>query len=171
MLLLGRYPLMNRFGAILARSIGTVAVGAAFTVFCLPGVSWATLGGSSGSIDSDQTQMQGTRRTIAGNLYTIHEITAATGTVVREFVSLDGTVFAVAWQGPRVPDLRQLLGSYFEPYAQAAQMQGGARAGRRPMTVNQTGLVVQAGGRIRAFTGRAYVPQMLPAGVKLEEIQ
>ena len=144
---------------------------AVFALCCFPSLSWATLGGSSGSIDSDQMQMQGTRRTIAANLYTVHEIKAATGTVVREFVSQEGTVFAVAWQGPRVPDLRQLLGSYFEQYAQAAQTQGGARAGRRPMMVKQAGLVVQVGGRVRAFTGRAYLPQLLPAGVSLEEIQ
>lgn len=166
---------MDRFSAILARAFWKVAVGGLFTLFCIPCLSWATLGGSSGSIDSDQVQMQGTRRMIAANLYTVHEIHGATGTVVREFVSPEGTVFAVAWQGPRVPDLRQLLGSYFEQYAQAAQSsqaaQGGVRAGRRPMTVNQAGLVVQVGGRVRAFTGRTYVPQLLPAGVKLEEIQ
>ena len=108
---------------------------------------------------------------IAASLYTVHEIKAATGTVVREFVSPQGTVFAVAWHGPRIPDLRQVLGSYFEQYAQAAQAQSGVRAGRKPMTVNQTGLVVQVGGRVRAFTGRAYVPELLPTGVKIEEIQ
>src|SRR6202451_168485 len=117
----GKYSFIPGFKAALKRAVVKLAPGAVFTLFCFSSVCGATLGGSSGSIDSDQAQMQGTRRKITAELYTVHEIQAATGTVVREFVSPEGTVFAVAWHGPRVPDLRQLMGSYFEQYAQAAQ--------------------------------------------------
>jgi hypothetical protein len=95
--------------------------------------------------------------------------------VVREYVSATGEsagkVFALAWQGPWPPDIRQLLGSYFEQYAQAAKAQTAVRLGRRPLIIEQAGLVVQIGGHPRAFTGRAYVPGMLPAGVGAGEIQ
>jgi hypothetical protein len=133
--------------------------------------AWASLGGDTASVQADQVHMQGNRRTMVAKSYTIHEIQAATGTVVREFVSAEGKVFGVAWQGPWPPDMRQLLGSYFDQFVQAAKSRGGARMGRRPLVINQPGLVVQTGGHMRAFAGRAYVPEMLPSGVGAENIQ
>jgi hypothetical protein len=115
--------------------------------------------------------MQGSRRTMVAKSYTVHEIQVATGTVVREFVSPEGKVFGVAWEGPWPPDMRQVLGSYFDQFVQAARSRGGARMGRRPLVINQPGLVVQTGGHMRAFAGRAYVPEMLPSGVGAENIQ
>ncbi|MGA8188953.1 MAG: DUF2844 domain-containing protein, partial [Candidatus Sulfotelmatobacter sp.] len=64
-----------------------------------------------------------------------------------------------------------LLGSYFEQYRQAAKAQSRVRIGRRPLMIQQPGLVVQIGGHPRSFAGRAYVPEMLPSGVRVEEIQ
>jgi hypothetical protein len=43
--------------------------------------------------------------------------------------------------------------------------------GRRPLVIEQPGLVVQIGGHPRAFAGRAYVPEMLPTGVRTEDVQ
>ena len=80
-------------------------------------------------------------------------------------------MFAVAWQGPWPPDMRQLLAAYFVEYQQALQSQTNSRAGRRPLTIQQPGLVVQSGGHMRSFAGRAYIPQMLPQGVSAEEIR
>jgi hypothetical protein len=133
--------------------------------------AWAALGGDTASIQGDQLQMQGTRQTISAPSYTVHEIQAATGVVVREYVSSSGMVFGVAWHGPWLPDLRQLLGSYFEQYVQAAKAQSGAGMRRRPLMIEQPGLVVQSGGHLRAFSGKAYVPDMLPTGVRAEDIQ
>ena len=133
--------------------------------------AFAALGGDASSVQADQSHMQGSLRTTQTEAYTLHEIRAATGTVVREYVSSSGKVFAVAWQGPWPPDMRQLLATYFAPYQQALQSQANARAGRRPLLIQQPGLVVQAGGHMRSFAGRAYLPQMLPQGVSAEEIR
>ena len=43
-----------------------------------------------------------------------------TNTTVNEYLSANGTVFAVSWRGPRPPDLSQLLGPYFAEYQTAA---------------------------------------------------
>jgi uncharacterized protein DUF2844 len=142
---------------------------AALILGALP--AWASLGGDRASVDADQVHLQGTRTTKTAESYTVHEIQASNGTVVREYVSAEGKVFAVAWNGPWMPDLRQLLGNYFEQYVQAAKAQNAARPGRRPLMIEQPGLVVQVGGHPRAFTGRSYVPEMLPAGVQAEEIR
>ena len=133
--------------------------------------AFAALGGDTSSVHSDQAHMQGSLRTTQTGAYTLHEIQAATGTVVREYVSPSGKVFAVAWQGPWPPDMRQLLAAYFVEYQQALQSQTNSRAGRRPLTIQQPGLVVQSGGHMRSFAGRAYIPQMLPQGVSAEEIR
>lgn len=133
----------------------------------------AALGGDASTIQADQVHMQGTRRIIPAESYTVHEIQGASGTVVREYFSSQGIVFAVAWHGLWQPDMRQILGSYFEPYAQAVRSQRNAssRLGRRPLVIEQPGLIVQSGGHPRSFAGKAYIPDMLPASVRTEDIQ
>jgi len=133
--------------------------------------AFAGLGEAASSVQADQAHMQGSLRTTQTEAYTVHEIKAATGTVVREYVSTSGKVFAVAWQGPWPPDMRQILAGYFEQYQQAVQAQASARAGRRPLLIEQPGFVVQSGGHMRSFAGRAYIPEMLPQGVGKEEIR
>jgi len=133
--------------------------------------AWAALGGDFASVQADQVHMQGSRQIRAAATYTVHEIQAATGTVVREYATNEGKVFAVAWRGPWPPDMRQLLGTYFEQYAQAAKAQSGNRMGRRPLTIEVPGLTVQLSGYSRSLAGRAYVPEMLPSGVRAEDIQ
>jgi hypothetical protein len=137
--------------------------------------AWAALGGDITSVQSDQLRMEGTVRTTAKVSYAVHEIQSSAGTIVREYVASTGSsagkVFAVAWQSPWPPNMRQLLGSYFEQYLQAAKEQDASRLGRRPIMIDQPGLVVQIGGHPRSFTGRAYVPQMLPSDVRVEDIR
>jgi hypothetical protein len=128
----------------------------------------ATLGEDASSVPVDQAQMQATLQITSAAKFAIHELHLPSGTVVREYVSPAGMVFAVSWQGPVLPDLQQVLGRYFEQYVQAAQTQDGAAGSR---ATQQPGLVVQTGGHMRAFFGKAYVPQMLPRGVLSEEIQ
>ncbi len=67
--------------------------------------------------------------------------------------------------------MRQVLANYFAQYQQAAQAQANLHAGRRPLLINQAGLVVESGGHMRSFTGRAYIPDILPEGVKTEAIR
>lgn len=132
----------------------------------------AGLGEDASSVQADQSHMQAGLRTTEAEAYTVHEIQAPTGIVVREFVSpTSGKVFAVAWQGPWPPDMRQILASYFAQYQQSAQTQANSHPGRRPLVINQPGLVVQSGGHMRSFAGRAYIPEMLPPGVSAEAIR
>jgi hypothetical protein len=128
----------------------------------------ATLGEDVSSVQADKTQMQDTLQITSAAKFAVHEIRVPSGIVVKEYVSTAGMVFAVSWQGPSMPDLQQVLGRYFEQYTDAAKTTVGGR-GRR--VIQQPGLVVQSGGHMRAFFGRAYAPQMLPGGVVAEDIQ
>jgi hypothetical protein len=97
-------------------------------------------------------------------------LTGESGTVVREYVSPSGNVFAVAWQGQFFPDMHQLLGTYFNQYSAAVKANKEARVGRHPLNLQLPGLTVQLNGHMRAYHFRAYVPQQIPAGVKQEEL-
>jgi len=131
----------------------------------------AALGGDTVSILADQGKMQGTRKQIKVGSYAVQEIQAQNGTVVREYQDADGKVFAVAWHGPFLPDMQEILGSYYDQYAQARQTEIAVRRGRHPVVISQPGLVVQIGGHPRWFIGKAYIPAKLPQGLRAEDIQ
>lgn len=147
------------------------ALGIAIAAVALPFSACASLGGDLTSVHDDQTKMQGTLRTTSNDSYNVNEIQALNGITVREYVSLSGNVFAVAWQGHSHPDLRQVLGANYDAFAQAVQAQRAQRRGHGPLLIQQPGLVVQLGGHMRSLMGRAYLPQSLPAGVRPEEIR
>lgn len=107
----------------------------------------------------------------AASSYTVRETRLASGTVVREYVGQDGTVFGVAWQGQQMPDLSALLGTYFPQYIAGLKANRAAGAVRGPAAVEQSGLVVHSGGHMGAFSGEAWLPQALPAGVSTSDIQ
>lgn len=129
----------------------------------------ASLGGTVSSVESDRAHLKGTVRMVSGNTYTMHEIAAPTGTKVREFVSANGVVFGVAWDGPALPDMHQVLGNYFSEYKQAAQEQRNRRRG--PLMIETPRMVFQLSGHPRSFHGRAYLPQDVPTGVKTDDVQ
>jgi hypothetical protein len=146
-----------------------LGIGAA--VLALSPLSSAELGGGMNSVAADQARMKATVRSTQKTDYAVHELQADSGTVIREYVSSAGKVFAVAWSGPFLPNLRQILGTYFTPYSEALRAAKAHHPGRGPALIQQPGLVVQSGGHMRAFSGRAYVPQMLPQSVTAEEIR
>jgi hypothetical protein len=129
----------------------------------------AELGGSAASVEADQQHLMAQRRTLAAAAYTVQEIQMPSGTVVREYVSPAGIVFAVTWNGPQVPDLRQLFGSkYFVEVQDAARAR---RPSHGPQRIEQAGLVVESGGHMGSYFGRAYVPQLVPQGVSVNEMR
>ncbi|HEX7935185.1 MAG TPA: DUF2844 domain-containing protein [Paraburkholderia sp.] len=104
--------------------------------------------------------------------YTVRQTTLGNGTVVREYLAADGTVFGIAWSGPQMPDLNDLLGNYFPQYVAGVKAARAARGGGRgPVAVDQSTLAVQSGGHMGAFSGRAWLPPALPAGVSSSDIQ
>lgn len=143
---------------------------ALLTIALLPPAALAALGGDVPSVQSDQSRLQAVRRATLSNGYTIHELTTANGLTVREYATVQGRIFAVSWQGPFMPDLQQLLGAYFPSFKLAVDERRAA-GWRGPVSIRQDDLVVQSGGRMRAFSGRAWVPSLLPPQVAAEQIQ
>ena len=131
--------------------------------------AFAALGGDAASVQADQAHINASLRVSQTNGYAVHELHSPTGSVVREFVSSSGKVFAIAWQAPSLPDLRQLLGPYFDEFQKAAALS--RKPGRAPLVVQHSGLVVQLGGHMRNFTGRAYLPDQVPSSARMEDIR
>ena len=164
-----KYPTFSSLHRLMPVGLYTAIF--SITIFVIATPAFAALGDDASSVQTDMAHMQGSLRTTQSQAFTVHEIAAATGTTVREYASSSGKIFAVAWDGPWLPSMRQLLSSYFAQYQQALQANGPAYAGRRPLRIEQPGLVVQSGGHMRFFFGRAYIPQMMPQGVRAEDIR
>src|ERR1700759_4419148 len=102
--------------------------------------AFATLGEPEVTVQNDVTLARATiKSSQERDSYRVHEIQLPSGTVMREFVGLDGKVFAVTWQGPTRPDLRQALGQYFDAYLSAPRSKF---ADRRHVQVQQGDLIV-----------------------------
>jgi hypothetical protein len=128
----------------------------------------AALGESVDSVERDQRRLEGQLRSVALPGYSIHQITREDGLTVKEFVSPRGTVFGVSWAGPAMPDLSQLLGKYYADFQRAAQSRARRRA---PIAVRIGDLVVESGGHMRSFRGRAYVDSLVPNTVSAAVVQ
>jgi Protein of unknown function (DUF2844) len=127
----------------------------------------AALGGGASSVEADSAHMKGTVRVSPQANFTVHEIETSAGIVVHEYLSLEGKVFAVSWRGPGIPDLRQLLGSYYGSFEQAAST---TAHNHHNLAVETPDVVVQSSGHTRAFSGRAWAPALLPQNFSLNDI-
>lgn len=136
--------------------------------FSLPAM--ASLGGNVSSIQADTAHMSATVNQTSANNYQEHQLQSPAGTVVNEYLSSSGTVFAVTWHGPFMPDMQQILGPYFQQYSEALSSQP-RQYGHRPLNIKQPGLVVETSGHMRAHWGRVYVPALVPEGVSAEQLQ
>jgi len=144
------------------------ALGALLIAALGPRIASATLGEPEVTVQTDVARAHASIKSSQDRAsYRVHEIQLPSGTVMREFVAPNGTVFAVAWQGPTRPDLRQALGQYFDTYNSAPRSK---LADRRHVQIQQGDLVVQAGGHMRALSGRAYLLSAVPSGVNLGDL-
>lgn len=150
------------------RGLRAIAGGLAAALLA-PGLALAALGQDGSSVESDRVQLKAQRNITQSSGYSVHELTLPGGTKVREYLSPNQQIFAVAWNGPSIPDLQQLLGAHFARYQSAAAR--AARGLRRPVVLQEPDLVIQSNGHARAFSGVAYLPQQMPSGVSAEQIR
>ncbi|SAK59104.1 hypothetical protein AWB76_02683 [Caballeronia temeraria] len=143
-----------------ATCLGVFVMGASACAHAQLGTTGAAAAGTQGDV-VHQAQ---------GGLVQYHETTDANGIVVREYVDSSGTVYAVSWRGPAMPDVQSLLGGYFETFRQGANASAGD-AGLHTSRVASGDLVVENRMRLREFTGRAWLVSALPPGVTSTDIQ
>jgi hypothetical protein len=138
-----------------------------FAAACAAAPALAALGGDATSVETDRVSMKGALRVTPGVDYSVHEIETASGTVIHEYVSAAGKVFAVSWRGPGVPNLPQLLGSYSEQLRQAATL---PHYNHHRMNIETPDVVMQSRGHLRTHSGRAWAPALLPQNFSPKDI-
>jgi len=135
------------------------------------GNAMAMLGGTLDTVEADQVRLGAARQVAPVGALTQHTLSMPGGASVREYTTSGGLVVGVTWTGPGAPNFKQLFGdAYFSRFT-AAQSQKRAIAHTR-FAVQDPDLVIESsGGMHRLFSGRAYLPQALPAGVSPDQIQ
>ena len=131
------------------------------------GNAWAALAGDLASVNSDAQAFGASTNTsqtvnAAAKVYTQ---SLPSGVTVRQYVDASGLVFAVGWEGPVLPDFERLLGTSFQAYAVAVRQQ------KRGVNIQTPDLVIESGGMMRSFVGRAYLPGKLPANLTARDIR
>jgi hypothetical protein len=114
-----------------------------------------------------------TSSSAASAAYSVNTVTLASGTVVREYVDTSrNQVFGVVWQGPRMPNLRDVLGASYNTFTTPTNDDTGPKfMGLSSRVLRSPSLVVLSQGHLGMFSGKAYLPASLPAGVTASDIQ
>jgi hypothetical protein len=133
------------------------------------GSALASLGGSYASVVADRAHVAALLHSTAMGAGVVHRLTLPNGAVRREFADANGSVFAITWAGRSKPDLRQLLGPYFQQFQTGSASPTGRRT-HRPLSLRASDLVVHSGGANGAFWGYAYLPEQLPNGFSLTQL-
>lgn len=126
--------------------------------------AFARLGEQADTVGADMGHMRIHNHQVSTSKgQAVHTLDLANGDTVKEYVNADGVVYAVGWNGPGKPDLRDLLGSHFAVFQQdnASARRRGIRSAPR---VVRSDLSVVTGGHPGSFWGMAWLPQAAPAG-------
>ena len=87
----------------------------------------ATLGEPESSLTAETQLNRASIKQSDYGSYRVHEMQLPSGTVLREYAAPDGKIFAVTWNGPFIPNLKQTLGSYFAEFSAEAPAAHGTR--------------------------------------------
>ncbi len=127
-------------------------------------------GASSPNPRSAISKVQAVTQPAAAAGFSAQEVQFENGTTVTEFLSPNGTVFAIRWAGPVLPDLSYFLGKSFNAFKQETDRVRKAGSHGSPVNMKLDSLVVNSSGRMKSFVGHAYVPSLVPPGVNIKEI-
>jgi hypothetical protein len=132
--------------------------------------AWAVLGQNEATVTTDQQQMKSEDHVQDLQAYKVHELTTANGPTVREYVSPQGVVFGIAWQGRSMLNVTGFLGTYVENLQTATPSQTQIRH-LRGVTVKTSDFVFTNFCRMRICTGKAYVPSLVPNNISAEVVR
>jgi Protein of unknown function (DUF2844) len=148
----------------------------ALLIFCVLGLSFtppavAELNGTVSSVDIDREYVRGEVTATPQSGCTIYEIKDGNGTLIREYVSPTGRVFAIAWEGHFVPEMEHFLGSLFQEYSTAIYAGHPSHGWRQSVLIYTPTLTFENGGHLGWYFGRAYVPSNVPNTFRVEDIR
>lgn len=139
--------------------------GCALALLAWMPVGHAALGGNVSSLVTEQDAFGAAFAVARASAYSVHSLTSPAGVRIRQYADASGFVFAVAWDGPVLPNLELLLGTTFSAYAQ------GQRQRSRGVRIQTPALFLESAGMMRAFFGKGVLTERLPANVSVQDIQ
>lgn len=137
----------------------------------MPGnASGSTVSASSGVAVSAKAAVASGATASSAASYTISKTVMDNGTTLSEYATPAGLVFALSWEGPFMPDLSSLLGNYFSAFKTQADASRATRNIGTPVGIDAGSVVVRSSGRMRSYSGYAYAPDLIPAGVNISNV-
>jgi hypothetical protein len=130
----------------------------------------AELGGDVASVLRDHEALRAADIVAATTqLYDVHEARSADGLQVRQYVERSsGKVFAVTWEGPRSPNIGELLGASASTYYEAVHAHKGSH---HVLSIEEPSLSLTVLRLPRGWQGKAYLPLAIPTGIERAEIR
>jgi len=160
------YEFAGRFG----RSSHGLRMIAAMLLLPPVGATYAGLGEAESSIHADQIRMGARHSVSVTPQYLVHDLHASDGTLVRQYVTANGLVFAVTWKSLSKPDFAGFLGLSYPLYAASAQVAARRPGVQRHFRHDGLDLVVQSTAHLNVYSGFAFRRSMLPKGLSLDYV-
>jgi hypothetical protein len=149
-----------------------------------PSPARAALGESEDTIENDRKAISGvaippsptshpfSTLTTGGTNDAYHtQIIQTDAYTLTEYINEKGIIFGMAWRGIAHPDLSQLLGGYFDEFRAAQAHTEVIKGQHTHRLVQGSHVTIEKNGHMRAFRGRAYLLDLIPKSVGLDEIQ
>ncbi|MGF6603946.1 hypothetical protein P3T23_008701 [Paraburkholderia sp. GAS448] len=131
-------------------------------------VAHAELGGTATFTQPANKTIQPVEQT---GLFRVRSTIDDGGTTINEYASTSGQVFGYTWQGPTMPDLQTLLGKYYDSYRVGTTPDATTPRNLHASRVTRPDVIVESGGQMRSYAGRAWLPGALPAGVFPDDLR
>ena len=135
-----------------------------FLVGLVPSVCQAELGSNIASVMAEKTEFNSQLTTSNQYGVTVYIQTLSSGTVIQEYASADGVIFALSWSGRELPNLQVILGNYFKDYLTGIKQSRGA------FSINTESIAIQSAGMMGAFQGFAFLPKQAPVGFTIKNL-
>jgi len=135
----------------------------AVTIMFLPCVSHASLGDVVTPSEAKASTATG-RAGVAA----IRQVDNLSGVTLTEYVNANNQVFAVAWSGNRIPDLKNVFGTYFDEYSNAWNHRHSL--GLHTVHLETPNMKIDISGINGTSHGLAWLPALMPQGVVIHEL-
>jgi hypothetical protein len=152
-------------------SASLAAAALALGALCTSAAAHAELGGAMpAQTDANAGAAAALSRTLRNGALRVRTLTDAGNTTINEYATSNGQIVGYAWEGPTMPDLHALLGKYTDSYLAGAATST-ADGNLHHSRIAQPDVIVESGGPMRGYMGRAWLPAALPPGVTADDLQ
>ena len=135
----------------------------AVTIMFLPHIGHASLGDVVTPSEAKASTATG-----QAGVGAVREVDGVSGVTLTEYVNADNQVFAVAWSSNRIPDLKNVFGSYFDEYSNAWNHRHSL--GLHTVHLETPNLTVDVSGVNGRSHGLVWVPSLVPPGVAMHQL-